>query len=481
MTSQQKLQIVIDAKDNASVSLKWLKKEMQGVTKDVKDSSKEMQETNKRTSSSFAWLWSVIAGAFAVWTIMTFWKWVFKTAQEIDSLNRKSNIVLWEFKAGVEETAKSVASSMWMTRNEFVLATTNLSDLLIPMQFTREEAVTMSEEVVWLAWALSEWSDWQYTASETADILAKAMLWEREQLKSFNIAISEADVSQRLLEKGQKDLTGTMLQQAKAVATQELIFEKSTDAQNAFKENGDSLARTQAELKAKFWDVKNDLAESFMPTILELVEMFGDSATAVLENEELMEDLKTAIKFVWEAIIRAIKKIKDIAYWIKWLWEQIWYAIIDIQNWYESVKESTQWVVQSLKDRRQSFKDFFFWMVDSVKGKFDWMIAGVRNAIATAQDAFAAIGIWSWSWSNGKRAIWWPVTTNTPYLVWENWPEMFVPSSSWSIVSNNNIWWWVNITFWDIVGGTRSDAEYIAKVVEQKVISAYKKNLAWIR
>ena len=60
------------------------------------------------------------------------------------------------------------------------------------------------------------------------------MLGEREQLKSLGISITEADVKQRLLKMGMEDLTGVQLQQAKATATQQLIFEKSTDAQAAF-------------------------------------------------------------------------------------------------------------------------------------------------------------------------------------------------------------------------------------------------------
>jgi hypothetical protein len=45
-------------------------------------------------------------------------------------------------------------------------------------------------------------------------------------------------------------LTGAALQQAKAIATQQLIFEKSTDAQKAYEEGAESLTRKKAELKA---------------------------------------------------------------------------------------------------------------------------------------------------------------------------------------------------------------------------------------
>ena len=37
------------------------------------------------------------------------------------------------------------------------------------------------------------------------------------------------------------------------------------------------------------------------------------------------------------------------------------------------------------------------------------------------------------------KASWWDVYGNTPYIVWENWPELFVPKSNWTIVPNNEI------------------------------------------
>ena len=62
------------------------------------------------------------------------------------------------------------------------------------------------------------------------------MLGEREQLKSLGISINQAEVDARVLANQQKGLTYATEQQAKAVATQQLIYEKSEDAQTAFEE-----------------------------------------------------------------------------------------------------------------------------------------------------------------------------------------------------------------------------------------------------
>ena len=100
------------------------------------------------------------------------------------------------------------------------------------------------------------------------------MLGEREQLKELGIAISEFDVKQVLLEKGQDKLTGTAYQQAKAQATLSLIYAKSTDAQAAFELGSDSLIRKQQEMNANLKQVKETMAASFTPAITEVIGKF---------------------------------------------------------------------------------------------------------------------------------------------------------------------------------------------------------------
>ena len=47
---------------------------------------------------------------------------------------------------------------MGMTNTQFVAATANMADLLVPMGMTRKAAVEMATETTKLAGALSEWS-----------------------------------------------------------------------------------------------------------------------------------------------------------------------------------------------------------------------------------------------------------------------------------------------------------------------------------
>lgn len=63
----------------------------------------------------------------------------------------------------------------------------------------------------------------------------------------------------------------------------------------------------------------------------------------------------------------------------------------------------------------------------------------IDKAKELAEERRKAARAWSWdSWIEW-RANWWYVSSWTPYIVWENWPELFVPRGNWTIVPNNEI------------------------------------------
>ena len=74
-------------------------------------------------------------------------------------------------------------------------------------------------------------------------------------------------------------------------------------------------------------------------------------------------------------------------------------------------------------------------------------------------------------WSDVEwRASWWPVQFNTPYIVWEKWPELFVPNSNWTIIPNdviNNNWIEINISW--ITVRSEADIDVITDEIIRKI------------
>lgn len=78
-----------------------------------------------------------------------------------------------------------------------------------------------------------------------------------------------------------------------------------------------------------------------------------------------------------------------------------------------------------------------------------------------------------YSWGDGSRASWGPVYSGQSYLVWENGPEMFVPSTNWRIIKNSDLNNWgpvnVNINISDVTLNNWIDVKVLAEQIEQEI------------
>lgn len=206
-----------------------------------------------------------IAGAIGVGLAIGFGQELLELGNQTAVFQQKTKTVFEDSTKDVLKWAKENNRALGLTESRLAGLAANFGDLLKPMGFTSKEAADLSTKALDLAGALSAWSGGTQTVADVSATLSKALLGEREELKGLGIAISEADVSTRLLEKGQSALVGTALAQAKAIATQELIFEKSTDAQKAWADGSFDAIKKQNELRAKVSELVEVVATGLLP------------------------------------------------------------------------------------------------------------------------------------------------------------------------------------------------------------------------
>lgn len=233
-------------------------------------------EANKAGLGSFI---GVAAGAFTVGAIIGYGKELFNTSVKLETLAKKARTVFGEALPQITAEAEKNATAMGLTTAQYVGQAAAIQDLLVPMGFQRKTAADISAQLLNLSGALSEWTGGQRSAEEVATILNKSLLGERDELKSLGISIQQADVDARVFANGMSKASGQAKQQAEAMATLQLIMEKSTDAQQAYTENADSNIRRTAELTAKFEEAKEKLAGALTPAFEALVVSLSDAAT----------------------------------------------------------------------------------------------------------------------------------------------------------------------------------------------------------
>ena len=110
-------------------------------------------------------------------------------------------------------------------------------------------------------------------------------------------------------------------------------------------------------------------------------------------------------------------------------WLRAWIDLLEmLWGWINSVAKTIGDVLIVALDK----------VVWKMKELRDWAVK-VANKIS--EFAWGAISS-ATSWVKDKLswfANWWSVQGNVPILVWERWPEVFVPSSNWTIIPNNQI------------------------------------------
>jgi hypothetical protein len=336
---------------------------------------------------------------------------------QVESFRQKADTVFEGQSKSVQKWADQNAGAFGVTDDQLTGMAASFGDLLKPMGFTSGEAAKMSQEVVGLSGALSSWSGGTVGAAEASDILAKAMLGETDGLKSLGIAISADDIARRLAAKGQDKLTGAALDQAKAVATQELIFEKSTDAQKAWADGGNEALNSQNKLKSMMAEVKETLAEKLTPALTTAATWIGDNAPkaiAVLRSgfEAVQPTLQTVAAWLREKIPPAIAALREgfavAVAWVQANWPKVSDAISSAATTIRSVIGAVVTVVTAVW---RTFGDDILRYVRSAWGPIQLIIKGAMNVIQGIIKVVTSLikGDWGAAWDGIKqvfRGVW---------------------------------------------------------------------------
>lgn len=171
------------------------------------------------------------------------------------------------------ESVKDLRDNFGFSSTEATKLLANTGDLLKGFGATSSQALSLSERTQELTAALSAYNENGLTTSQVSEIATKALFGETEGFKQVGIVLRQADVEQRLFEKGQKDLTGQALLLAKAEATLELAYEQSSDAISSFAENQSLAAFKSGQALSKLQDISTELGTILLPLVNEALDL----------------------------------------------------------------------------------------------------------------------------------------------------------------------------------------------------------------
>lgn len=198
-----------------------------------------------------------------------------------------------KFDTVFRNVSKSAEDAFQILRNEYGLSSraskemlSDTGDLLIGFGFTQQAALDMSLEVNKLAVDLASFQNFAGGAEGASDALTKALLGEREALKSLGIAILDEDVKKQVAINTSKGLTYETEREAKAHATLQLAIQQSGNAIGDYARTKDSAAN-QTKL---FWARLDDLSVMFGSHILPYFTKAVSKLTELVDWFSKMDD-----------------------------------------------------------------------------------------------------------------------------------------------------------------------------------------------
>ena len=178
-----------------------------------------------------------------------------KMASDAEETASKFAVVYQDVSEAAAESAKNLSENFGLSSVAAKQLLGDTGDLLTGFGFTGKAALDLSTKVNELAVDLASFTNYSGGAEGASRALTKALLGERESVKSLGISIMEVDVQAKILELTQQGLTFETERQAKAIATLTLMQEQSKNAIGDFARTSESFANQMRILKARVSDL----------------------------------------------------------------------------------------------------------------------------------------------------------------------------------------------------------------------------------
>ena len=196
-----------------------------------------------------------------------------KSASDAEETFSKFATVFRDVSDNADEAFKSLRDNYGLSSKASKQLLSDTGDLLTGFGFSQQSALELSTEVNKLAVDLASFTNFSGGAEGASQALTKALLGERESIKSLGIAIMEEDVQKRVAINTTKGLTLESERQAKAFATLQLAQEQSKNAIGDYARTQDSFANQFRLLQARLGDLAVEFGQVMLPALNEFVGM----------------------------------------------------------------------------------------------------------------------------------------------------------------------------------------------------------------
>lgn len=193
-----------------------------------------------------------------------------KAASDAEETVSKFNVVFRSISAESNLAADNLAKNFGLAGSQARKLLGDTGDLLTGFGFTQKMALNLSDEVNKLAVDLASFTNFSGGAEGASAALTKALLGERESVKSLGISILEEDVKKKVSLLLSQGMTFATERQAKAFATLRIAQEQSKNAIGDYARTQDQFANKSRLMSARILDLKEKFGVVMIPIALKL-------------------------------------------------------------------------------------------------------------------------------------------------------------------------------------------------------------------
>ena len=162
------------------------------------------------------------------------------------------------------------------------------------MGFTQDESADLSSRLFELSGDIASFNNVSSGAEPVLRAFQSAIVGEREALKTYGIAISEAEVQTKAFEMTGKTSADALTRQEKALATTELLFSKASVQIGNAEREAEGFAAQMLQTRAKTQELREEVGTELLPAAGELIGVFNnfvdDVSPAVIAGFGLIND-----------------------------------------------------------------------------------------------------------------------------------------------------------------------------------------------
>ena len=194
-----------------------------------------------------------------------------KAASDAEETGSKFATVFKDIGVEAESTANQLAKGFGLSSIKAKELLGDTGDLLTGFGFSGKAALDLAKQTNELAVDLASFTNFAGGAEGASKALTKALLGERESVKSLGISILEEDVKKKVATLTAQGFRFESERQAKAIATLKIAIDQSKNAIGDYERTSASFANRMRVLNARFLDLRIALGKIILPLALKLV------------------------------------------------------------------------------------------------------------------------------------------------------------------------------------------------------------------